>query len=591
MNVRSSSVLTASLLACVLTSGALAQVPSTGDSLLIVKPWGRPDTTSYLPDSTVLARIEDRVIRAGEFTYTYYSTNPEFRPSDDSTGRASFLNTMINKEIMGRVAKASGLALSFEDRLKMREHTQRVLSNAVYQRMALDSIFVTNAEVEHVLGQYARDLHLREILFDERAVAERSRAEILAKRATWEQVAKAHRLPKDAKGPDGDIGWITRARFDPGLGITVFDLKVGEISPVIADPQGLHLFQVVEEKPARVPTSELFKRSIGSQIRDVKARAGVERVKRIVGRGSEMVFDTTNLRWASSRFRATRTITQAGGTPNVEFDVSAPDISPQDTGRVLVRYRGGQITLGGFLHHYTEIPGVLRPSVNSPDLMRSHLEGLIVEPLAAQEAVRRGFDKDPAVVAQLDVRRDQLLVDAIYRDSIEARVYISAQERRAYYDKNMHRYQTWPEVTFAAFFAPTQAGADSLVARLRAGEKPEDILLADSLAGVRRGSIQTRRMDAGGPYQKILFEELRPGEATVVRPDPQGNRAILYLIHHELARQMSFEEADRYINESLSNAETEKRLDAFLARHRRDFAIATHPDRLMKIRFAAPELF
>lgn len=589
MNVRSSSALAAFVLVCGLTSRALGQAPVTGDPASVSKPWGT-DTTTYLPDSTILGRIEDRIIRAREFRDSYYDSYPEFRPGPDSTGRLAFLNTMINKDVMVRVAKQAGITLPFEDRLKLREHTQRVLSNVLFQRMVTDSIVVTEAEIDHVYGQYSRDLHLREIMFDEGAVAEAARTNVLAKRTTWAQVAKANRIPKDAKSADGDIGWITRIKFDPRLGITVFDLKPGEISPVISDPQGFHLFQVVETRPARPIVSQLFRRSLGPQIREAKSQEGMVRVKRLVGRDAEMVFDSTNVRWASNQFREVRSVTQSSSVVNVEFDLGAPEITSQDTGRVLVRYRGGQISLGGFMAHFTAIPPLLRPSVHSPDLLRHQLEGLVVEPLAARAAVERGLDKDPMAVGLIEARREQFMVDAMYRDSIESKVYISAKERRAYYDKNVHRYVTWPSVQYAAFYSPTQAGADSLVARLTGGEAPGAILLADSLAGIKRGSIQTRRKDDSGPYHKILFEELRPGRAIVVPPDKEGNRAVLYQIHYDPERQLPFDEADRYVDEALTNLATEKLLNAFLERHRKEFAIELYSERLMRIRFTPPEL-
>ena len=183
--------------------------------------------------------------------------------------------------------------------------------------------------------------------------------------------------------------------------------------------------------------------------------------------------------------------------------------------------------------YYLAIPPLTRPPVNSFDLLRNQLEGLVIEPLAARYAVERGLDKDPLAVFQVEQRRKQLMVDAMYRDSIESKVFVPVKERRAHYESHPNNYLTWPEVTYAAFAMPTQAGADSLAARLRAGEKPEAILLADSLAGIKRGAIHTRRKDFGGAYQKILFEELKPGQATVTRPDEAGDRAVLYLMHYK----------------------------------------------------------
>src|SRR5712692_2193775 len=67
---------------------------------------GIPDTSSYfLKDTVVLARVNDRALRVREYIQTYYDSYPDDRPSSDSLGRAEWLNSMINKEVVGAVAR------------------------------------------------------------------------------------------------------------------------------------------------------------------------------------------------------------------------------------------------------------------------------------------------------------------------------------------------------------------------------------------------------------------------------------------------------------------------------------------------------
>jgi hypothetical protein len=49
--------------------------------------------------------------------------------------------------------------------------------------------------------------------------------------------------------------------------------------------------------------------------------------------------------------------------------------------------------------------------------------------------------------------------------------------------------------------------------------KAEALLAADSAAGRVSGSIQVRQQNENGPYQKALFEEMRPGDVQVRGPD------------------------------------------------------------------------
>src|SRR6185503_16865707 len=200
---------------------------------------------SSLPDTTILALVDQRVIRADEYVRSYFDVMPDFRVNPDSAGRIEFLNTLIDKEVMGRVARSAGYQLSFENRLLMRQTRERLLSNMLFQRFVADTIHVSDEQVRRVYEQYGRELHLRQITFYDPESAEETRQKLIAGKTTWAQAAKANRIPEDARDAQGDVGWITRGNFDPSLGLEVFDLKPGGISAVVYDGLGYHLFQAV----------------------------------------------------------------------------------------------------------------------------------------------------------------------------------------------------------------------------------------------------------------------------------------------------------------------------------------------------------
>jgi PPIC-type PPIASE domain len=550
----------------------------------------RTEADGFLPDTTVVARVDRKVIRADEYVRSYFDADPEFRPGGDSTGRVTFMNSLIDMEVMGRVARAANYPLTFEDRLVLRQHTDRVLSNLLFQRFVADTIHVDEAQVRRVFEQYSRDLHLREIMFDDPESAEQTRKDLVAKKITWAQAAKAHHLPPDARDDQGDIDWIDRENFDPMLGLELFDLKPGQISSVVADAVNYHLFYVVAERPGKHMTYEAARRLISDQLRDRSLAAGSRHLKDMVAQGLEMKFDTANVQLAASHFRPARTSQMQQGVPNVEFNPQIPEFKMEDTSRVLVRWRDGRVTIGDFNHHYSEIPTLLRPNVHTPTLLMNQVEGLVLEPYLAKAAIERGLDKDSIVVASIQKRRDQITVERMYADSISSKVHITKAARRKYFDDHSEKYTTWADVRFAAIAVPAKSEADSLAKRLRAGDKAADILLADSLAGVHRGSIQERSESEGGAYQAALFEELRPGQVSIEGPDDQGTYLVLQLLAYHPRRPLSFDEADRYVMEAMTNVEEEKQLKQFLARHRRQFKIESHPEMVMLIRLRHPRL-
>jgi hypothetical protein len=260
-----------------------------------------------------------------------------------------------------------------------------------------------------------------------------------------------------------------------------------------------------------------------------------------------------------------------------------PDFQSADTARVLARYRGGQLTLGEFLKVYEATPPVMRQPVSDFESFRVQLDAAVLQPYMAEEARTRGLEKDPDVVALLEKKREELLVDHMFQDSIQSKVWVPSEERRRYYDEHIAQYVTYSRVRFASMWRPTRQGADSLAARLEAGERAEDVLRADSLRGLKSGSISERREDEKGPYNNLLFGELKPGQATVQGPDKEGTWLVLQLVEFVPGQQLPYEQVQTYVEESVQNIKAEKMLKELITRHSKRYTIERHPELVMRI--------
>jgi hypothetical protein len=558
------------------------------------RPWinGVEDTGQFLPDSVLLARVEQRRIIVGGFVDAYFASYAEYRPRPDEAGLREFLTSMINKEVLGLTALSINRPLGFEDRSVMREFTERVLSNTLYQRAVMDSVTVTEDELKAVYAQHQIAQHLRHILFATRPDAERVRRDLVARRIGWKNaVQKYSQAPAEDKARDGDLGWHSRFGFDPGIVYEVFSLQPGEISPVLSDVKGYQLVQAVERKPTNPPAYQDIRSSIMAEVRGRKSEVRAERMRATMRAEIGMVYDTTNIEWASRQFTPSIAAGREGGQTTLELNADVPDFAPGDTSRVLARHRTGQLTLGAFLGEYNALSPLMRPSVSDFEGMRSEVDGIVLEPFMAQMAIRRGLDRDSMAVHQIEARREEILVQHLYDDSVTTRVMIKPEERHKYYKDNLPSFFTYPRVTFAAFVRTSRPAADSLAARLRGGTKATDLLRADSLAGRTTGSIQGRSgNDHGTPYYKLLFEELRPGQVSVEGPDKVGSFAVIQLLTFDPGHQLTYEQSQGYIDESLQNIKSEERLKALLARLKKRYSIESHPELLDRVRMVDPTL-
>lgn len=550
-----------------------------------------PDTGQFLPDTAVILRVGPRVTTVGDFVREYFNSYPEFRPAPDSVGRLKFLNTLINRDVLALAALAQGRTTGFEDRIALKETRQRALAQAVYQRFVRDSIVVTETETRKLWEAYGFQHRYRHILVEDRNAADRVRRELISGRLPWAVAVKKYSTARNDLGPDGELGWLPSESLEPGMAYAILPLKPGETSLPVQDREGWHIVQCIERRAVPAPDFTAFKPGVRNVIASARAAELGERLMAMLRLRKGVVFDTTVAELASREFKEVVKVDQQSTATSINVDAGTPEFSAQDTARLIARWNGGgRFSIGDLMHAFSDIPPVMRPNLNRTEAVIAFVQSIILEPAIAEFGAQQGLEQDPLVSKPLQRKLEELMVEHMYQDSIGSRIWVSKEERRAYYEKNKPAYFTYPSVEFAAIVRESKAGADSVERALRAGTRAAEILRSDSLGGRVSGSIQRRQQHEQGPYHKALFEEMRPGDIQVRGPDKKGDYAILQLISYDGGRQLSFEEVETLVDESLQNMKSEKALEAMIARFKQQFPVEAHVERLMWIALVDPSL-
>ncbi len=557
-----------------------------------IRDWvdGVPDTGQFLPDTAVLATVAGRPITVGQFIGDYFDVYAPVRPKTDSAGRAEFLQTLVDKLVLGEVVRPMPFNPGFEQRATLRAYTARVLSNVLYQRAVLDSSVPSEAMLRDFYEKLKQEVRVQRIRLLSPSEAARVRADLVAGRITWRRAVAEHSAEKLAD-PDGDIGWANLYGLSEPMASLIADLKVGAISEPIRTTDGTFLFRRVGTRPFSPPSYEGIRQTLYVRLRNHLSSQRAERLQRRLVAEHGIVVDTANVRFASAFYQPHVTSERKdGGVNAVTINVDVPHFEPADNQRVLARWPGGQYTLGEFNHALGELNPMMRPTVHEPDLMAEQVELLALEPFRAELAAARGLEKDSMAVAMIGARIEQFKVEAMIEDSVMSRVLISDAERRAYYAAHPREYTSFPRIRFAAFSAPTRAAGDSLAAVIRGGRRAEDILLADSLAGIKRGSIQTRSRNEPGPFHKLMFDDMRPGQVRVEGPGTDQTFFVLQLLEYDPGQLLPYEQVLEFVDNQLRAQREEERYQQFMQRQRARFPIVAHHDRLPLVKLVAPEL-
>ena len=223
-----------------------------------------------LPSPDLVAKVGDRELRAAAFDAYLERNLGEPGGGLASEVLSSLFDQFVREEMLAMLARERGLA---ERSLPAAEALEPLLAAKPVTEPTPEQIaayFTAHA------GDFALParVHLRQILVDDRLVAERARRELVAG-MPFDAVLKKASTPGSAPA-GGDQGILARDELPTAFADLIFRLDAGEVSEVVAADYGFHLFQVVERWPEESPSLAQVAPEIRQRLRGASADARVE---------------------------------------------------------------------------------------------------------------------------------------------------------------------------------------------------------------------------------------------------------------------------------------------------------------------------
>ena len=554
------------------------------------KHWAPPPAPkrTYLPDDHVLATVGARKITVYDYRYDYFLSDATLRPSTDSLGRVQFLQDLIDKETLGQAALETGYQFSFEDRADFREYRNTTLSNRLLATTKT-ATQISDDSLHKVVDYYARELKVRLLFFATREQAEYVRQQLIGGRLTWSVALQRYGLHSTTV-INGVSNWLKFANLPMDIGLPVWQLRLGQVSPVIPARSGYHLVQIADERRGPGLPYAAMRGQVIRQLRDIESRKRQKQIQDEAKVGMNVVYDTSNVVYAASFFRSAVHADTGGLGGGMVIDETVPEFSMQDTARTLVTWKGGRLSVANIVHDYSDIQPLMRPSLNTPDNLFSFIDALMLGPRMIELAEKRGLASDSEVVAQLARKSEAIMVTHLVEDSVLSRVQVSKDERRAYYKEHPANFTTFPRVHFGSLVRSSAAAADSTLRMLRNGASFDSVYAVDKKNNVFGSDSGEVAINASNPFHKILFDELRPGKATVVGPDKQKLYAVMYEKSYDPGQLVPYDAMEQTIDETLRNLKGDQAVRAFIAKQAARFPVAAHFDEVMQVNLTDPTL-
>jgi peptidyl-prolyl cis-trans isomerase C len=209
---------------------------------------------------------------------------------------------------------------------------------------------------------------------------------------------------------------------------------------------------------------------------------------------------------------------------------------------------------------------------DTAELRKSIRENLIVQEMAAQEAAKKGLDKDPEVANQLDMARQNVLVRAYLQDYIKAHP-IGDDVLKAEYDK-IKAQMGDKEYKARHILVDNEAEAKAIIAQLKKGAKFEKLAsekskdpgskanggdlgwnspatfvkpFADAMVKLQKGQYTTEPVQTPFGWHVIKVEDSRPLKAP---PFEQ--------VKNNLAQRMQQQQVEKAVADLKAKAKVEE---------------------------------
>jgi len=274
---------------------------------------------------------------------------------------------------------------------------------------------------------------------------------------------------------------------------------------------------------------------------------------------------------------------------NMKLRNRMPELSPADTGRVLVRTTIGNMTAGDYMRRFNLLNPFDSDFPTTTGEVEARGEQFLGQMWFDSESDRRGTANDPGVLEAMRNKREGIALDHYFAKHIAAKVDTSDAVLKTWYTKNLKRYAIAGQTVVSYAVATNRASADSIASEVRAGAPWDSVCArhAPPDSPMRTGCGVTSAVLDNDPDSVLVahLRGLKKGEVYVhaLPGNAAGNFAIVKFAERINHRDRTFPEARAYVVREVTADQSERLLQAELARLRRKMPVQRNEKALASV--------
>lgn len=375
--------------------------------------------------SECVVRIGDRKVTIEEFEQRARNMlKAGYRDLDTLKPEAKqkLLDGIIAQELLVKEGLERGLDRDSAIVEEVEHLKQKVLIDKLYQEKALKKEYaISEEELKRFWSEGGYDV---EVLSQQIVCATEAEAlEVLAalqRGERFEALAAKHSLPRIRQrfGDAGNIGWFKMADMLPPLREPMRTMEVGTVYPrPVKSALGYHVFRLNDRRP--VPF-ETVRETLREQLR--MQQIGRDRARYVQELRQQYAMEAHG--------EAIRRLLVLPGDRKYWEGEDEP----------LFTWKGGQFTIQDYLEKHRWGRAKHPASLDSAGLHKI-ADNLAGQRIMATEAHRLGYDRDPAIRAEWEKKRNELMARRLFASEGRAKAKeVSEEEVHSYYERHREQF-------------------------------------------------------------------------------------------------------------------------------------------------------
>ncbi len=261
------------------------------------------------------------------------------------------------------------------------------------------------------------------------------------------------------------------------------------------------------------------------------------------------------------------------------------DKTEQGQGPFVAKIGSATITQADFEREMKSLPDYAQQLFEGEAGKEKFLDEIIKKEILYQEALKKGLDKSPDFNRKVEEFKKLTLASQLLDKEIISKNKVTDQEVKDYYNKHKEEFTSTSQIRASHILVKTEAEANKILARLKKGEKFEEIAKKESLdtASAKNGG------DIGFFSRGQLVPEFERAAAGLKVGELSGpvktsfGYHIIKVTDKKTGPVIEFDRVKDVIYQRLSGDRQKDAFDNYIAELRKNYKIEINKDVLAKI--------